>query len=90
MIDRSLVKHATVTTPYCVTRGTIYKELLEEGREVPLTESVSSRRRGCVNVEEPQRFLRRLLQATCGNHQETGILPLLWVEKNVRYRGASG
>jgi DNA-directed RNA polymerase len=28
-IDRSLVKHATMTTPYGVTRGTIYKQLLE-------------------------------------------------------------
>jgi Autographiviridae RNA polymerase len=28
-IDRSVVKHATMTTPYGVTRGTIYKQLLE-------------------------------------------------------------
>jgi DNA-directed RNA polymerase len=28
-IDRSVVKHATMTTPYGVTRGTIYKALLE-------------------------------------------------------------
>src|SRR5260370_1238009 len=28
-IDRSVVKHATMTTPYGVTRGTIYKELIE-------------------------------------------------------------
>jgi DNA-directed RNA polymerase len=28
-IDRSDVKHATMTTPYGVTRGTIYKQLLE-------------------------------------------------------------
>src|SRR5436309_394097 len=29
-IDRSSVKHATMTTPYGVTRGTIYKQLLEQ------------------------------------------------------------
>ena len=29
-IDRSVVKHATMTTPYGVTRGTIYRELVEE------------------------------------------------------------
>ena len=29
-IDRSVVKHATMTTPYGVTRGTIYKQLLEQ------------------------------------------------------------
>jgi len=28
-IDRSVVKHATMTTPYGVTRGTIYKQLIE-------------------------------------------------------------
>ena len=28
-IDRSVVKHATMTTPYGVTRGTIYRELIE-------------------------------------------------------------
>ena len=28
-IDRSAVKHATMTTPYGVTRGTIYRQLLE-------------------------------------------------------------
>jgi DNA-directed RNA polymerase len=28
-MDRSVVKHATMTTPYGVTRGTIYKKLLE-------------------------------------------------------------
>src|SRR6266851_1034174 len=31
LIDRNVVKHATMTTPYGVTRGTIYKHLLEEG-----------------------------------------------------------
>jgi DNA-directed RNA polymerase len=30
-IDRSDVKHATMTTPYSVTRGTIYKQLLVKG-----------------------------------------------------------
>src|SRR5712691_11169231 len=31
LIDRNVVKHATMTTLYGVTRGTIYKRLLEEG-----------------------------------------------------------
>jgi DNA-directed RNA polymerase len=29
LIDRNIVKHATMTTPYGVTRGTIYRQLLE-------------------------------------------------------------
>src|SRR5260370_5375519 len=28
-INRSVAKHATMTTPYGVTRGTIYKQLVE-------------------------------------------------------------
>ena len=40
-IDRDLVKPATMTTPYGVTRGTIYEELLE-------TDAIKS----CINPPE--------------------------------------
>jgi DNA-directed RNA polymerase len=46
LIDRSVVKHATMTTPYGVTRGTIYRHLLE-------TELVK-------NCREPQKCARYL------------------------------
>ena len=46
-----VVKHATMTTPYGVTRGTIYKQLLE-------TEHVKS----CINPPECARYLAKVLE----------------------------
>jgi DNA-directed RNA polymerase len=50
-IDRSTVKHATMTTPYGVTRGTIYKQLLEQ-------EPVKS----CKDPKKCARYLARVLE----------------------------
>jgi DNA-directed RNA polymerase len=50
-IDRSDVKHATMTTPYGVTRGTIYKQLLE-------TEAVKS----CRDPKECAKYLAKVLE----------------------------
>ena len=50
-IDRSTVKHATMTTPYGVTRGTIYRQLLEQ-------EPVKS----CKDPEKCARYLAKVLE----------------------------
>ena len=50
-ISRSTVKHATMTTPYGVTRGTIYKQLLEQ-------EPVKS----CKDPKKCARYLARVLE----------------------------
>jgi DNA-directed RNA polymerase len=50
-IDRSAVKHATMTTPYGVTRGTIYKQLIE-------TEPAKY----CKDPKKCARYLARVLQ----------------------------
>ena len=51
LIERSGVKHATMTTPYGATRGTIYKHLLEEGPA-----------RFCRDKEKCARDLARVLE----------------------------
>jgi DNA-directed RNA polymerase len=50
-ITRSLVKHATMTTPYGVTRGTIYKELLE-----------SEAMQQCKDPKKSARYLAKVLE----------------------------
>ena len=50
-IDRYTVKHATMTTPYGVTRGTIYKQLLEQ-------EPVKS----CKDPKKCARYLAKVLE----------------------------
>src|SRR5262249_51784449 len=50
-IDRDLVKPATMTTPYGVTRGTMYEELLE-------TDAIKS----CINPPECARYLAKVLE----------------------------
>jgi DNA-directed RNA polymerase, mitochondrial len=50
-IDRDLVKPATMTTPYGVTRGTIYEELLK-------TDAIKS----CINPPECARYLAKVLE----------------------------
>ena len=50
-IDRSEVKHATMTTPYGVTRRTIYKQLVE-----------SRRATGCRDPEKCARYLAKVLE----------------------------
>jgi DNA-directed RNA polymerase len=50
-IVRSTVKHATMTTPYGVTRGTIYRQLLEQ-------EPVKS----CKDPKKCARYLARVLE----------------------------
>ncbi len=50
-IDRDLVKPATMTTPYGVTRGTIYEELLE-------TDAIKS----CINPPECARYLAKVIR----------------------------
>jgi hypothetical protein len=50
-LDRDLVKPATMTTPYGVSRGTIYKELLD-------TDAIKS----CINPPECARYLARVLE----------------------------
>jgi DNA-directed RNA polymerase len=50
-IDRDLVKHATMTTPYGVTRGTIYKQLLDR-------DALKS----CKDPKKCARYLARVLE----------------------------
>ncbi len=50
-IDRDLVKPATMTTPYGVSRGTIYEQLLE-------TDAIKS----CINPPECARYLAKVLE----------------------------
>src|SRR6266481_868576 len=50
-IDRAAVKHATMTTPYGVTRGTIYKELME-----------TKPARDCEDAKACARYLARVLE----------------------------
>src|SRR5205085_2963858 len=50
-INRSVAKHATMTTPYGVTRGTIYKQLME-------TEPVKS----CKDPKKCARYLAKVLE----------------------------
>jgi len=50
-INRSVAKHATMTTPYGVTRGTIYKQLME-------TELVKS----CKDSKKCARYLAKVLE----------------------------
>ena len=52
-IDRSVVKPATMTTPYGVTRGTIYKQLLE-------TNLIKS----CSDPKKCARYLAKVLEET--------------------------
>jgi DNA-directed RNA polymerase len=52
-IDRSDVKHATMTTPYGVTRGTIYKQLLE-----------STFVKYCKDPQKCAKYLARVLEET--------------------------
>ncbi|HEY2382443.1 MAG TPA: DNA-directed RNA polymerase [Terriglobia bacterium] len=50
-IDREVVKHATMTTPYGVTRGTIYKQLVESQ---PVSE--------CSDPKKCARYLAKVLE----------------------------
>ena len=72
-IDRNVVKHATMTTPYGVTRGTIYKQLLE-------TEPVKS----CINAPECARYLAKVLEESIPQVAVEAGKIMTWLQ-NVAY-----
>ena len=72
-IDRHVAKHATMTTPYGVTRGTIYKQLLE-------TEPVKS----CINPPECARYLAKVLEESIPQVAVEAGKIMAWL-RNVAY-----
>jgi len=73
-IDRSVVKHATMTTPYGVTRGTIYRELIE-----------SKPAKDCKDPKTSARYLAKVLEECIPEVAvEAGVI-MEWLRDVARY-----
>ncbi len=78
-IDRSVVKPATMTTPYGVTRGTIYKQLLE-------TDLIKS----CKDPEKCARYLAKVLEESIPDVAVVASKTMNWLRAIARTLAKAG